>query len=397
MVCVAAASREGRRVIKASGKTQSAPVKDVQFGRGAPSSASLDLPNDNVSVASVGAEDPTEPLDPVEQSGDFVWDEEESQTLRQARKDATLTASADSVRAYLRQIGKIALLNAAQEVDLAKRIEAGLYAAERVRRAEDTTDKLSSQLRRELCWIVGDGQRAKNRLLEANLRLVVSLAKRYTGRGMPLLDLIQEGNLGLIRAVEKFDYTKGVKFSTYATWWIRQAITRAMADQARTIRIPVHATEVINKLGRIHRELLGDLGREPTPEELASEMDITPDKVLELQHYAREPISLDQTLGDEGNSQLGDFIEDTDAVLAIDAVSATLLQDQLQSVLATLTEREAGIVRLRYGLTDGQPRTLEQISHVYGVTRERVRQIESKTMAKLRHPSRCQPLRDYLD
>ncbi len=328
---------------------------------------------------------------------DFVWDEEESEALRQARKDAELTASADSVRAYLKQIGKVALLNAEEEVELAKRIEAGLYAAERVRKVEETTEKLSPQLRRDLRWIVRDGERAKNHLLEANLRLVVSLAKRYTGRGMAFLDLIQEGNLGLIRAVEKFDYTKGYKFSTYATWWIRQAITRAMADQARTIRIPVHMVEVINKLGRIQRELLQDLGREPTPEELAKEMDITPEKVLEIQQYAREPISLDQTIGDEGDSQLGDFIEDSEAVVAVDAVSFTLLQDQLQSVLATLSEREAGVVRLRFGLTDGQPRTLDEIGQVYGVTRERIRQIESKTMSKLRHPSRSQVLRDYLD
>ncbi|MGE3284605.1 MAG: RNA polymerase sigma factor [Pseudonocardia sp.] len=332
-----------------------------------------------------------------QKSGEFVWDEEESEALRQARKDAELTASADSVRAYLKQIGKVALLNAEEEVELAKRIEAGLYAAERIRRAQEASEKVSPQLRRDLRWIVRDGERAKNHLLEANLRLVVSLAKRYTGRGMAFLDLIQEGNLGLIRAVEKFDYTKGYKFSTYATWWIRQAITRAMADQARTIRIPVHMVEVINKLGRIQRELLQDLGREPTPEELAKEMDITPEKVLEIQQYAREPISLDQTIGDEGDSQLGDFIEDSEAVVAVDAVSFTLLQDQLQSVLATLSEREAGVVRLRFGLTDGQPRTLDEIGQVYGVTRERIRQIESKTMSKLRHPSRSQVLRDYLD
>ncbi|MEC3974695.1 RNA polymerase sigma factor [Amycolatopsis sp. H20-H5] len=328
---------------------------------------------------------------------DFVWDEEESEALRQARKDAELTASADSVRAYLKQIGKVALLNAEEEVELAKRIEAGLYSAERVRNAEEEGEKLVTQMRRDLKWIVRDGERAKNHLLEANLRLVVSLAKRYTGRGMAFLDLIQEGNLGLIRAVEKFDYTKGYKFSTYATWWIRQAITRAMADQARTIRIPVHMVEVINKLGRIQRELLQDLGREPTPEELAKEMDISPEKVLEIQQYAREPISLDQTIGDEGDSQLGDFIEDSEAVVAVDAVSFTLLQDQLQSVLQTLSEREAGVVRLRFGLTDGQPRTLDEIGQVYGVTRERIRQIESKTMSKLRHPSRSQVLRDYLD
>ncbi|RZU32321.1 RNA polymerase sigma factor [Blastococcus saxobsidens] len=329
---------------------------------------------------------------------DFEWDEEEeSEALRQARKDAELTASADSVRAYLKQIGKVALLNAEEEVDLAKRIEAGLYGSERLRQVEEEGQKISPQMRRDLNWIVRDGERAKNHLLEANLRLVVSLAKRYTGRGMAFLDLIQEGNLGLIRAVEKFDYTKGYKFSTYATWWIRQAITRAMADQARTIRIPVHMVEVINKLGRIQRELLQDLGREPTPEELAKEMDITPDKVLEIQQYAREPISLDQTIGDEGDSQLGDFIEDSEAVVAVDGVSFTLMQDQLTSVLQTLSEREAGVVRLRFGLTDGQPRTLDEIGQVYGVTRERIRQIESKTMSKLRHPSRSQVLRDYLD
>ncbi|MEV6631243.1 RNA polymerase sigma factor [Actinoplanes sp. NPDC051470] len=329
--------------------------------------------------------------------GDFEWDDEESEALKQARRDAELTASADSVRAYLKQIGKVPLLNAEQEVELAKRIEAGLYAAERLRGFDEGEEKLERTMERDLRWIGRDGERAKNHLLEANLRLVVSLAKRYTGRGMAFLDLIQEGNLGLIRAVEKFDYTKGYKFSTYATWWIRQAITRAMADQARTIRIPVHMVEVINKLGRIQRELLQDLGREPTPEELAKEMDITPEKVLEIQQYAREPISLDQTIGDEGDSQLGDFIEDSEAVVAVDAVSFSLLQDQLQQVLQTLSEREAGVVRLRFGLTDGQPRTLDEIGQVYGVTRERIRQIESKTMSKLRHPSRSQVLRDYLD
>jgi len=338
-----------------------------------------------------------EPSEKDKASGDFVWDEEESEALRQARKDAELTASADSVRAYLKQIGKVALLNAEEEVELAKRIEAGLYATQLMSELTEKGEKLPAAQRRDMMWICRDGDRAKNHLLEANLRLVVSLAKRYTGRGMAFLDLIQEGNLGLIRAVEKFDYTKGYKFSTYATWWIRQAITRAMADQARTIRIPVHMVEVINKLGRIQRELLQDLGREPTPEELAKEMDITPEKVLEIQQYAREPISLDQTIGDEGDSQLGDFIEDSEAVVAVDAVSFTLLQDQLQSVLETLSEREAGVVRLRFGLTDGQPRTLDEIGQVYGVTRERIRQIESKTMSKLRHPSRSQVLRDYLD
>jgi RNA polymerase primary sigma factor len=342
-------------------------------------------------------EEIAEPSEKDKASGDFVWDEDESEALRQARKDAELTASADSVRAYLKQIGKVALLNAEEEVELAKRIEAGLYATQLMTEHVERGDKLPAAQRRDMMWICRDGDRAKNHLLEANLRLVVSLAKRYTGRGMAFLDLIQEGNLGLIRAVEKFDYTKGYKFSTYATWWIRQAITRAMADQARTIRIPVHMVEVINKLGRIQRELLQDLGREPTPEELAKEMDITPEKVLEIQQYAREPISLDQTIGDEGDSQLGDFIEDSEAVVAVDAVSFTLLQDQLQSVLETLSEREAGVVRLRFGLTDGQPRTLDEIGQVYGVTRERIRQIESKTMSKLRHPSRSQVLRDYLD
>ncbi|GAA2557260.1 RNA polymerase sigma factor [Pseudonocardia hydrocarbonoxydans] len=376
-----------------------APAKGVQVPGKATDEDDDEEDDDEDEPANTGANrrGPRERSSTPTKSSDFVWDEEESEALRQARKDAELTASADSVRAYLKQIGKVALLNAEEEVELAKRIEAGLYAAERLRRAIDAGEKVSPQLRRDLRWIVRDGERAKNHLLEANLRLVVSLAKRYTGRGMAFLDLIQEGNLGLIRAVEKFDYTKGYKFSTYATWWIRQAITRAMADQARTIRIPVHMVEVINKLGRIQRELLQDLGREPTPEELAKEMDITPEKVLEIQQYAREPISLDQTIGDEGDSQLGDFIEDSEAVVAVDAVSFTLLQDQLQSVLATLSEREAGVVRLRFGLTDGQPRTLDEIGQVYGVTRERIRQIESKTMSKLRHPSRSQVLRDYLD
>ncbi|KAA1251474.1 RNA polymerase sigma factor [Mycobacterium simiae] len=361
---------------------------------------SEDIASPSVAAPGTAADEDEEIAEPTEKdkaSGDFVWDEDESEALRQARKDAELTASADSVRAYLKQIGKVALLNAEEEVELAKRIEAGLYATQLMAELTERGEKLPAAQRRDMMWICRDGDRAKNHLLEANLRLVVSLAKRYTGRGMAFLDLIQEGNLGLIRAVEKFDYTKGYKFSTYATWWIRQAITRAMADQARTIRIPVHMVEVINKLGRIQRELLQDLGREPTPEELAKEMDITPEKVLEIQQYAREPISLDQTIGDEGDSQLGDFIEDSEAVVAVDAVSFTLLQDQLQSVLDTLSEREAGVVRLRFGLTDGQPRTLDEIGQVYGVTRERIRQIESKTMSKLRHPSRSQVLRDYLD
>jgi RNA polymerase primary sigma factor len=303
-------------------------------------------------------------------------------------------ATADPVKDYLKQIGKVPLLNAEQEVELAKRIEAGLFAEEKL--AHDT-NAIPPKLRNELHWIAQDGRRAKNHLLEANLRLVVSLAKRYTGRGMLFLDLIQEGNLGLIRAVEKFDYTKGYKFSTYATWWIRQAITRAMADQARTIRIPVHMVEVINKLARVQRQMLQDLGREPTPEELAKELDMTPEKVVEVQKYGREPISLHTPLGEDGDSEFGDLIEDSEAIVPAEAVSFTLLQEQLHAVLDTLSEREAGVVSMRFGLTDGQPKTLDEIGKVYGVTRERIRQIESKTMSKLRHPSRSQVLRDYLD
>ncbi len=300
-------------------------------------------------------------------------------------------ATADPVKDYLKQIGKVALLNAEMEVQLAKRIEAGLFAEETLN--EDNAGKDLDDLE----WIAEDGRRAKNHLLEANLRLVVSLAKRYTGRGMLFLDLIQEGNLGLIRAVEKFDYTKGYKFSTYATWWIKQAITRAMADQARTIRIPVHMVEVINKLARVQRQMLQDLGREPTPEELAKELDMTPEKVVEVQKYGREPISLHTPLGEDGDSEFGDLIEDSEAVVPAEAVNFTLLQEQLHDVLDTLSEREAGVVSMRFGLTDGQPKTLDEIGKVYGVTRERIRQIESKTMSKLRHPSRSQVLRDYLD
>jgi RNA polymerase primary sigma factor len=302
-------------------------------------------------------------------------------------------ATADPVKDYLKQIGKVSLLNAVEEVELAKRIEAGLFAEEKLAKG----GKISAKVLEELEWIAEDGRRAKNHLLEANLRLVVSLAKRYTGRGMLFLDLIQEGNLGLIRAVEKFDYTKGYKFSTYATWWIRQAITRAMADQARTIRIPVHMVEVINKLARVQRQMLQDLGREPTPEELAKELDMTPEKVVEVQKYGREPISLHTPLGEDGDSEFGDLIEDSEAIVPADAVSFTLLQEQLHAVLDTLSEREAGVVSMRFGLTDGQPKTLDEIGKVYGVTRERIRQIESKTMSKLRHPSRSQVLRDYLD
>ncbi len=304
-------------------------------------------------------------------------------------------ATADPVKDYLKQIGRVALLNAEQEVELALRIEAGLFSEEKL--SSLTTAQRTTKLARELHEIAKDGQRAKNHLLGANLRLVVSLAKRYTGRGMQFLDLIQEGNLGLIRAVEKFDYTKGFKFSTYATWWIRQAITRAMADQARTIRIPVHMVEVINKLARVQRQMLQDLGREPTPEELARELDMTPEKVVEVQKYGREPISLHTPLGEDGDSEFGDLIEDTEAVVPADAVGFTMLQRQLEMLLDSLSEREAGVIRMRFGLGDGMPKTLDQIGDTFGVTRERIRQIESKTMAKLRHPSRSQALRDYLE
>lgn len=325
--------------------------------------------------------------------GGFVVSDSD-ETDEPVQKVTVAGATADPVKDYLKQIGKVSLLNAEQEVDLARRIEAGLYAEYKLKNESDT---MTSKARRELHFIAQDGQNAKNHLLEANLRLVVSLAKRYTGRGMQFLDLIQEGNLGLIRAVEKFDYTKGYKFSTYATWWIRQAITRAMADQARTIRIPVHMVEVINKLARVQRQMLQDLGREPTPEELAKELDMTPEKVVEVQKYGREPISLHTPLGEDGDSEFGDLIEDSEAVVPADAVSFTLLQEQLHRVLDTLSEREAGVVSMRFGLGDGQPKTLDEIGKVYGVTRERIRQIESKTMSKLRHPSRSQVLRDYLD
>lgn len=330
--------------------------------------------------------------DEPEETGFVVSDADEDDAPVQ--QVVTAGATADPVKDYLKQIGKVALLNAEQEVELAKRIEAGLFAEEKLAAEGDDLDR---KLKRELQWIAHDGKRAKNHLLEANLRLVVSLAKRYTGRGMLFLDLIQEGNLGLIRAVEKFDYTKGYKFSTYATWWIRQAITRAMADQARTIRIPVHMVEVINKLARVQRQMLQDLGREPTPEELAKELDMTPEKVVEVQKYGREPISLHTPLGEDGDSEFGDLIEDSEAIVPADAVSFTLLQEQLHQVLDTLSEREAGVVSMRFGLSDGQPKTLDEIGKVYGVTRERIRQIESKTMSKLRHPSRSQVLRDYLD
>ncbi|MGO4955697.1 RNA polymerase sigma factor [Luteococcus sp. Sow4_B9] len=331
----------------------------------------------------------------VEESKGFVVSDNDD-TDEPEQQVMVAGATADPVKDYLKQIGKVALLNAEMEVELAKRIEAGLFADEQLN-DEATRAKLKAAVIEDYEWIAEDGRRAKNHLLEANLRLVVSLAKRYTGRGMLFLDLIQEGNLGLIRAVEKFDYSKGYKFSTYATWWIKQAITRAMADQARTIRIPVHMVEVINKLARVQRQMLQDLGREPTPEELAKELDMTPEKVVEVQKYGREPISLHTPLGEDGDSEFGDLIEDSEAIVPADAVNFTLLQEQLHDVLDTLSEREAGVVSMRFGLTDGQPKTLDEIGKVYGVTRERIRQIESKTMSKLRHPSRSQVLRDYLD
>jgi RNA polymerase primary sigma factor len=342
-------------------------------------------------LADIADEDDAKPAVAVDSDNLVISDLDD--TDEPVQQVITAGATADPVKDYLKQIGKVPLLNAEEEVDLAKRIEAGLFAEELLATRGPFKDRRQGDYE----WIAEDGQRAKNHLLEANLRLVVSLAKRYTGRGMLFLDLIQEGNLGLIRAVEKFDYTKGYKFSTYATWWIRQAITRAMADQARTIRIPVHMVEVINKLARVQRQMLQDLGREPTPEELARELDMTPEKVVEVQKYGREPISLHTPLGEEGDSEFGDLIEDSEAIVPADAVSFTLLQEQLDSVLDTLSDRESGVVKMRFGLTDGQPKTLDEIGKVYGVTRERIRQIESKTMSKLRHPSRSQVLRDYLD
>jgi RNA polymerase primary sigma factor len=355
---------------------------------GQPAGAAPGVP----AAAAVVAEVAAKPAGAGPEEEAFVYGDDDDDLP--AAQVASAGATADPVKDYLKQIGKVPLLNAEQEVELAKRIEAGLFAEEKLAEGMDGGE---SAARLDMEWIAEDGRRAKNHLLEANLRLVVSLAKRYTGRGMLFLDLIQEGNLGLIRAVEKFDYTKGYKFSTYATWWIRQAITRAMADQARTIRIPVHMVEVINKLARVQRQMLQDLGREPTPEELAAELDMTPEKVIEVQKYGREPISLHTPLGEDGDSEFGDLIEDSEAIQPGEAVSFTLLQEQLHSVLDTLSEREAGVVSMRFGLTDGQPKTLDEIGKVYGVTRERIRQIESKTMSKLRHPSRSQVLRDYLD
>ncbi|MBK5307690.1 MAG: RNA polymerase sigma factor [Frankiaceae bacterium] len=328
-------------------------------------------------------------------SGEELEAAEKDEARLRKEEEIALKASPtnDPVRMYLKEIGKVALLTAEEEVDLAKRIEAGLFASEKL----VTMPRITAALRRDFEAIEYDGSIAKRKLVEANLRLVVSIAKRYVGRGMLFLDLIQEGNLGLIRAVEKFDYTKGYKFSTYATWWIRQAITRAIADQARTIRIPVHMVETINKLIRIQRQLLQDLGREPTPDEVGVEMDLPPEKVLEIQKLAQEPVSLDTPIGEEDDSHLGDFIEDSDAIVPIDAASFILLQEQLDSVLHSLSEREKKVIQLRFGLTDGHPRTLEEVGKEFGVTRERIRQIESKTLSKLRHPSRSQKLRDYLD
>ena len=338
------------------------------------------------------------PEEPKEKGAFVVRDDDDDDNLTPSgnpkRRVIVAGATADPVKDYLKQIGRVNLLNAEQEVDLSERIEAGLYAQHLL---DTESDKMDFKRRRELKWAANDGKRAKDHLLEANLRLVVSLAKRYTGRGMLFLDLIQEGNLGLIRAVEKFDWKKGFKFSTYATWWIRQAITRAMADQARTIRVPVHMVEVINKLSRVQRQMLQDLGREPTPDELARELDMPVEKVQEVQKYGREPISLHTPLGEDGDSEFGDLIEDTDAIAPSDAVAFSLLQEQFKQVLETLSPREAGVIKMRYGLEDGQPKTLDDIGRVYGVTRERIRQIESKTMSKLRHPSRSQTLRDFLD
>ena len=338
------------------------------------------------------------PEEPKEKGAFVVPDDDDDDNLTPSgnpkRRVIAAGANADPVKDYLKQIGRVNLLNAEQEVDLSERIEAGLYAQHLL---DTESDKMDFKRRRELKWAANDGKRAKDHLLEANLRLVVSLAKRYTGRGMLFLDLIQEGNLGLIRAVEKFDWKKGFKFSTYATWWIRQAITRAMADQARTIRVPVHMVEVINKLSRVQRQMLQDLGREPTPDELARELDMPVEKVQEVQKYGREPISLHTPLGEDGDSEFGDLIEDTDAIAPSDAVAFSLLQEQFKQVLETLSPREAGVIKMRYGLEDGQPKTLDDIGRVYGVTRERIRQIESKTMSKLRHPSRSQTLRDFLD
>ena len=406
----ASAAAQKPAASKAAGTSTTKPSRAKKASSAAGSSASSDDDEEETSTAVVtDATDAPESADDADDGADDDGDKAAAGplptgaiVLSNTEDDevpvysTTITgATADPVKDYLKQIGKVPLLNAAEEVELAMRIEAGLFAEEKL--SSMTEKEKRTTAGRDLAGVARDGQRAKNHLLGANLRLVVSLAKRYTGRGMQFLDLIQEGNLGLIRAVEKFDYTKGFKFSTYATWWIRQAITRAMADQARTIRIPVHMVEVINKLARVQRQMLQDLGREPTPEELSRELDMTPEKVIEVQKYGREPISLHTPLGEDGDSEFGDLIEDTEAVVPADAVGFTMLQKQLESLLDSLSEREAGVIRMRFGLGDGMPKTLDQIGDTFGVTRERIRQIESKTMAKLRHPSRSQALRDYLE
>ncbi|GLX23922.1 RNA polymerase sigma factor [Streptomyces lavendulae] len=394
-VSAEAAAEPKKRVVKKAAAKKATATKKTAASKKAGAKDADDTENPAVEGEDWAVEDladDTEEEAPKAGGQGFVLSDEDEDDAP-AQTVMVAGATADPVKDYLKLIGKVPLLNAEQEVELAKRIEAGLFSEYKLEEEEDH----KPAFKRELEILVEDGRRAKNHLLEANLRLVVSLAKRYTGRGMLFLDLIQEGNVGLIRAVEKFDYTKGFKFSTYATWWIRQAITRAMADQSRTIRIPVHMVEIINKLARVQRQMLQDLGREPTPEELGKELDMTPEKVIEVQKYGREPISLHTPLGEEGDSEFGDLIEDSEAVVPADAVSFTFLQEQLQSILGTLSEREAGVVSMRYGLNDGQPKTLDEIGRVYGVTRERIRQIESKTMSKLRHPSRSQVLRDYLD
>nr|WP_221493527.1 RNA polymerase sigma factor RpoD [Actinomadura coerulea] len=344
-----------------------------------------DLPDDSLErVVRMLAEQGVDVLDSQQETEDVTRADEGDLGKR--------APTSDLVRIYLREIGRVPLLTAEDEVELAKSIEAGLFAEEKMAR----TAVLARGELLDLELLSREGARAKQRLIEANLRLVVSIAKRYVGRGMLFLDLIQEGNLGLIRAVEKFDYTKGFKFSTYATWWIRQAITRAIADQARTIRIPVHMVETINKLVRVQRQMHQDLGREPSPEEIGLEMGLSPVRVVEIQRIAQEPVSLQSPIGEE-DSDLGDFIEDADAVVPMEAAAFILLQDQLEDILATLSEREQRIIQLRFGLADGHPRTLEEVGREFGVTRERIRQIESKTLAKLRHPSRAQMLREYLE
>jgi len=388
---------ELRRALDEAGVTPTKSKRILKSLADAGVTLSETAPKTDVVVTPLPGASPAPETDEVEEI-DLTAEETDEEETQQAEEHAETGVSTDLVRAYLKEIGRVALLNAEQEVELAKRIEAGLFASEKLRQADHgECKKLSPKLRRELEWISADGRRAKDHLLEANLRLVVSVAKRYTGRGMQFLDLIQEGNLGLVRAVEKFDYTKGYKFSTYATWWIRQAITRAMADQARTIRIPVHMVEQINKVTRVQRQMLQTLGREPTPEELAVEVDLEPEKVVEILGYSRDPVSLETPIGEEEDSRLGDFIEDGDAPVAAEVVTFGLLQQQLHDVLRTLPEREATVVSMRYGLTDGQPKTLDEIGKQFGLTRERIRQIEARTMSKLRHPSRSQVLRDYLD